>query len=306
MNLPDLLEEISELTGDLSQLKAVMESTDIESLELSIEDCDMYLKKIRRFKHLAVKIDSEFVELSDIDPIWVSMSSEYRLYQIESFVRLIKSRLIMSEKLEAAEKLGWDLGELKGALQTLDDAFADGMEGVVSDAQIFHEFSEDSRIPAWLHGIDYLSFYRYELPAYIEDCPEPSGSLDYMAGRIRIARYRICRAFRGEKIGALTENLLKEYFFSLLSDYDAARELDGSMSLARFDRAIKGKKTGHAAFQDSWLNYWNDAWLQRRSNGKGWLYSTTDIINSLPVNIPVPSTSTVRRYRTKLAKKLGR
>ena len=95
-------------------------------------------------------------------------------------------------------------------------------------------------------------------------------------------------------------------FFSLLSVYDAARELDGLMSLARFDGAINGKKSGHAAFQDSWLDYWNDAWLQRRSNGKGWLYSTADIINSLPVNIPVPSTSTVWRYRTKLAKKLGR
>jgi hypothetical protein len=65
-------------------------------------------------------------------------------------------------------------------------------------------------------------------------------------------------------------------------------------------KEVLGVKRGHLAYKDNWLLYWNEAWLQRRKNGKGWLISANDIIKGLPHSVPAPNESTVNRHRNRL------
>jgi hypothetical protein len=67
-------------------------------------------------------------------------------------------------------------------------------------------------------------------------------------------------------------------------------------------KEILGVKSGHSAYENNWLLYWSDDWLQRRDNGKGWFISANEIIKRLPHNVPAPNESTVNRHRTRILK----
>jgi len=70
------------------------------------------------------------------------------------------------------------------------------------------------------------------------------------------------------------------------------------------DSLRQGKKRGHAAFSDNWLNYWDDAWAERRENGKGWKVGNKEILNALPDHVVPPDRSTITRQRNKRYKEL--
>lgn len=74
-----------------------------------------------------------------------------------------------------------------------------------------------------------------------------------------------------------------------------------SNSLMQWDKKRNsGKKFGYAANSNSWLAFWQDKWMQRRENGKGYVVSASEIISLLPSSIAIPDESTINRHRKKL------
>jgi hypothetical protein len=67
----------------------------------------------------------------------------------------------------------------------------------------------------------------------------------------------------------------------------------------------EGKKLGWAAAKNSWLDYWDDAWAERRENDKGWKVGNKEIIASLPEGVVHPNPSTIHRRRQKRYKELN-
>ena len=92
-------------------------------------------------------------------------------------------------------------------------------------------------------------------------------------------------------------------FLLVLCRYTAnSRILDiQSNSLMQWDKKRNsGKKFGYAANSNSWLAFWQDKWMERRENGKGYLVSASEIISLLPSSIAIPDESTINRHRKKL------
>jgi hypothetical protein len=84
-------------------------------------------------------------------------------------------------------------------------------------------------------------------------------------------------------------------FNNLLTSYReqieiAIRQIEGSKNAKR-------SPTGHAAYTKSWLDYWDDAWAERRENDKGWKVGNKEVLAALPDNIPQPNRSTITRQR---------
>jgi len=64
------------------------------------------------------------------------------------------------------------------------------------------------------------------------------------------------------------------------------------------------KKSLDAAKDDNWRQHWDDKWLERRENGKGWKYSAADIQAQLArLRVTgIPDESVIRKKRLEKAK----
>jgi hypothetical protein len=115
------------------------------------------------------------------------------------------------------------------------------------------------------------------------------------------------RAFNEEQVGPLSAEIIKDHLELLEDRWFEAEGMTDAVRRSYRSRVESGYKTGYAAQSEErfWRTYWDDRWLERRPNGKGWVYSTDQIIKALPDHAVHPKHSTVSRYRNKLAKSRG-
>lgn len=115
------------------------------------------------------------------------------------------------------------------------------------------------------------------------------------------------RAFNEEQVGPLSEAIIKAHLELLENRWFEVAGVTDAVRRSYRSRVESGYKMGYAAHSEEkfWLTYWDDRWLERRPNGKGWVYSTDRIIKALPDHAVPPKHSTVSRYRSKLAKSKG-
>jgi hypothetical protein len=100
---------------------------------------------------------------------------------------------------------------------------------------------------------------------------------------------------------------------SLFFELACMKAVAFNQACANFFPAIKreakyvqeGVERGHAAYSSSWLDHWDDAWAERRENGKGWKVGNKAILAALPDNVPVPDRSTITRQRERRHKELN-
>lgn len=103
-----------------------------------------------------------------------------------------------------------------------------------------------------------------------------------------------------EGAGVAVSKVLMSHLETKDQQWLKALDLQASALNTARRKEVLGVKRGHLAYKDNWLLYWNEAWLQRRKNGKGWLISANDIIKGLPHSVPAPNESTVNRHRNRL------
>jgi hypothetical protein len=115
------------------------------------------------------------------------------------------------------------------------------------------------------------------------------------------------RAFNEEQVGPLSEEIIKDYLERLEDRWFEVAEIADAVRRSYRSRVESGYKIGYAAQSEEkyWLTYWDDRWLERRPNGKGWVYSSDQIIRALPRPAVAPRHSTISRHRNKLAKSRG-
>jgi len=161
-----------------------------------------------------------------------------------------------------------------------------------------HVWKTDNVIPRWLWMGETLAYgesaFQHSQRRKLSPAIKKSFSkLREVVGNIR-------RAFEKEMIGDVTEKVLRDYYQTVEDEWWSAVDIRDKTLKGIEKRLIEGRKTGHAAFNDNWMSYWDDSWLERRVNNKGWVHSARDIINKLPSHIVLPVESTISRHRKKL------
>lgn len=156
----------------------------------------------------------------------------------------------------------------------------------------------DETVPEWLQRGESLAYieYLYEL-SYNTGL---SSGIKNAFSNLRVVVESIRNAFENEEIGEIAEQVFRDYYNATEREWASAVSLRDKTLKAVKKKLQQGHKRGHAAFGDNWQNYWEDKWLQRRANNKGWQYSANDILNELPAHIVIPDQSTISRYRNKL------
>jgi hypothetical protein len=111
------------------------------------------------------------------------------------------------------------------------------------------------------------------------------------------------KAFNEEQVGPLSEAIIKDYLQRLEDKWFDVVEVTDAVRRSYQSRVESGYKMGHAAYppEKSWVTYWDDRWLERRPNGKGWVYSADRILKELPADVVPPSHTTISRYRKKVS-----
>ena len=160
----------------------------------------------------------------------------------------------------------------------------------------------DESVPEWLK--------RGESLAYTEDLFELSYNTGLSSGiknafsNLRVVVDSMRNAFENEEIGEIAEQVFRDYYNATEREWASAVSLRDKTLKAMKKKLEQGHRRGHAAFDDNWQKYWDDKWLKRRTNNKGWQYSANDILNELPAHIVIPDQSTISRYRNKLYKEI--
>jgi hypothetical protein len=166
-----------------------------------------------------------------------------------------------------------------------------------------HIWENDDSVPHWLWCGETLA-YSEDGFEYSQTKPL-SPTIKQAFSQLRVVVSKIRKAYELEHIDKITEEIFHDYYLKVEDEWaDAVSFRDQTLKAAR-KRLQQGKKMGHAAFDDNWQNYWEDKWLQRRANNKGWQYSANDILNELPAHIVIPDQSTISRYRNKLFIKIS-
>lgn len=152
-------------------------------------------------------------------------------------------------------------------------------------------------LPVWL--------FAFEALHRIKDHEESvsgryvSAKMDEVLSDLVSALVTARRAFHEESVGPISEILIREYVELLVNRWFVAI---GMTNAVRYSPKNRVKTTGHAAYppEKSWITYWDNRWLERRPNGKGWLYSADRILKELPADVVPPSHTTISRYRKKV------
>jgi len=160
----------------------------------------------------------------------------------------------------------------------------------------------DETVPHWL--------WLGESLAYSESAFEISRSRELSQGiknafiKLRAVVEIMRKAFENEAVGEISEKVFRDYYNAAENEWASAVSFQDINLKAVKKKLQQGHRRGHAAFGDNWQKYWDDKWLERRTNNKGWQYSANDILNELPSNIVIPDQSTISRYRNKLYKEI--
>lgn len=160
----------------------------------------------------------------------------------------------------------------------------------------------DESVPEWLRRGESLA-YAENIFGLNYDTGLSSGIKNAFSN-LRAVVEGIRNAFENEEIGEIAEQVFRDYYNATEGEWASAVSLRDKTLKAMKKKLHQGYKRGHAAFGDNWQNYWEDKWLQRRANNKGWQYSANDILNELPAHIVIPDQSTISRYRNKLYKEI--
>lgn len=160
----------------------------------------------------------------------------------------------------------------------------------------------DETVPHWL--------WLGESLAYSESAFEISRSRELSQGiknafiKLRAVVEIMRKAFENEAVGEISEKVFRDYYNAAENEWANAVSFQDINLKAVKKKLQQGHRRGHAAFDDNWQKYWDDKWLERRTNNKGWQYSANDILNELPAHIVIPDQSTISRYRNKLYKEI--
>jgi hypothetical protein len=162
----------------------------------------------------------------------------------------------------------------------------------------------DEREPKWLRpdALLELRLKSFEwasgrkAPDWLET---PTRYLQQLALKVRYV-------YETEQVGPMTSSLLMHLYneISAIKDKDINSSWDKSSSnqKAFIKNAEQNQGVGYAAYGEGWQKYWDDRWLTRRKNGKGWEYSAADILDALPSHVTPPDESTVRKHRLNIQK----
>ncbi|CAI8305718.1 MAG: Uncharacterised protein [Porticoccaceae bacterium UBA1117] len=156
-------------------------------------------------------------------------------------------------------------------------------------------------IPHWLKMADLLVVTEHAIEINLgrKVAPKHQKSFDLL----RSVVIDLHAAFQ-EGVGPEAEKVLFTYFKLVEKGWAKAFATQIKINRNWRNKIANGQKLGHSLYSHNWQEYWKDEWLERRPNGKGWVFSARDIIQQLP-DIPMPDESTVRRYREKRSRRIG-
>lgn len=118
--------------------------------------------------------------------------------------------------------------------------------------------------------------------------------------------WEIDELYRSEQVGPKASKLLRHLYEKIYEmknqEIDAAWTKHTGNQRSFIRNAERGSGVGYAAHYENWEKYWDDRWLARRENDKGWKYSAADILNALPDGVTKPDESTIRKHRLRIQK----
>jgi len=161
------------------------------------------------------------------------------------------------------------------------------------------ELPEKDR-PVWLFVQEALHHAK-DLNESMSECYASEGMERAHSDLVRVL-IMARKAFNEEQVGPLSEAIIKDYLQRLEDRWFEVVGMTEAVRRSYRSRVESGYKTGHAAYPQgkSWITYWDDRWLERRPNGKGWVYSADLILKELPADVVLPSHTTISRYRKKI------